>query len=52
MRSVLGVYEGGGYVAKGMFRPMIDCLMNTFRGEEFCPACEHAIIQMIEVYSE
>ncbi|MDD3638212.1 MAG: M64 family metallopeptidase [Bacteroidales bacterium] len=52
MRTVLGVYEGGGYVAKGMYRPMIDCLMHTFKGEEFCPACKHAIIQMIEVYSE
>jgi len=52
MKTVLGGYEGGGYVAKGMYRPMIDCLMHTFKGEEFCPACQHAIIQMIEVYSE
>lgn len=52
MISVLGVYEGGGYVAKGMFRPKMDCLMHTFKGETFCEACNHAIIRMIRFYSE
>ncbi len=52
MKNMLGVYEGGGYVAKGMYRPMMDCLMHTFKGEEFCPACSQAIIRMIELYSE
>jgi hypothetical protein len=52
MATVLGVYEGGGYVAKGMFRPKMDCLMHTFRQETFCEACNHAIIRMILFYSE
>jgi len=52
MISVLGVYEGGGYVAKGMFRPKMDCLMHTFKDETFCEACNHAIIRMIRFYSE
>jgi len=52
MTAVLGVYEGGGYVAKGMFRPKMDCLMHTFKGETFCEACNRAIIRMILFYSE
>jgi len=52
MTAVLGVYEGGGYVAKGMFRPKMDCLMHTFKEEIFCGACNRAIIRMIRFYSE
>lgn len=48
----LGVYEGGGYVAKGVYRPRRDCLMNSFQKEVFCAACEEAIIEMILFYSE
>ncbi len=47
----LGVYEGGGYVAKGIYRPTTDCLMNTFAGKEFCPVCKRAIQQMIKYYT-
>jgi len=52
MKSVVGVFEGGGYVAKGMFRPKMDCLMHTFKEEKFCEVCESAIIRMIRFYSE
>lgn len=48
----LGVFEGGGYVAKGMYRPAYDCLMKTFRGNSFCGACKEAIQTMIDFYSE
>ncbi|MDZ7743046.1 MAG: M64 family metallopeptidase [Bacteroidota bacterium] len=50
--DVLGVFEGGGYTAKGVFRPSYDCLMHTFRGSVFCRACERAIQQMIDFYAE
>lgn len=43
----VGVYEGGGYVAKGLFRPMIDCRMHT-NGAVFCPVCSEAIEKMID----
>lgn len=49
---VVGVFEGGGYSAKGVYRPMIDCLMHTFRGAHFCPVCTRAIEQMINFYSQ
>ena len=46
-----GAFEGGGYVAKGMYRPRHDCLMKTFKGDAFCPICEKAIQEMIDFYS-
>ena len=48
----LGVFEGAGYSAKGIYRPSYDCLMRTFKGDVFCGACQHAIIMMIENYRE
>jgi hypothetical protein len=48
----VGVYEGGGYVAKGVYRPMQDCLMKTFDDNKFCPVCTKAIENMIDFYTE
>lgn len=45
--ETLGVYEGGGYVARGVFRPMIDCRMHT-NDATFCPVCSEAIEKMID----
>ena len=47
----LGVFEGGGYSAKGIYRPADDCLMNSFKGKKFCGACNEAIINMINFYT-
>jgi hypothetical protein len=44
--NVVGVYEGGGYVARGVFRPMIDCRMHT-NDAAFCPVCSAALEKMI-----
>jgi len=49
---VTGVFEGGGYVSKGMYRPARDCLMHTFRGNEFCEVCIEATVKMIRFYSD
>ena len=48
----VGVYEGAGYVAKGVYRPSPDCLMRTFKGDKFCPVCEAAIQKMIDFYTK
>ena len=45
--STIGVYEGGGYVAKDVFRPMIDCRMHT-NDATFCPVCADAVLHMIK----
>lgn len=45
----LGVYEGGGYVSKGVYRPWPNCLMNNLhRIDEFCPVCDWAIREQIK----
>jgi len=51
-QDVVGAFEGGGYIAKGVYRPKQDCMMKTFKGSEFCEACQEAIIKMILFYSE
>ena len=50
--NTVGVYEGAGYQKEDIYRPMIDCLMNTFNGDKFCPVCERAIERMIKYYTE
>lgn len=47
----VGVYEGGGYSAKGIYRPAIDCRMKTNTATEFCPACQKALERMINFYT-
>lgn len=46
-----GVFEGAGYMEKGVYRPYIDCSMNLVRFNNFCPVCQRAIREMIEYYS-
>jgi hypothetical protein len=50
--NVVGVFEGGGYASKGIYRPEHDCLMNTFKVDKFCPVCEGAIQKMIDFYTK
>lgn len=50
--DVTGVFEGGGYSAKGIYRPSRDCLMHTFKGNVFCAACNEAILKMIDFYTQ
>ena len=45
----LGVYEGGGYVNKGVYRPLPNCLMNNLHTIDiFCPVCSQAIRKQID----
>lgn len=48
----VGVYEGGGYMAKGVYRPMIDCTMKSVKYNYFCPVCRKAIQNMIDFYTK
>ena len=50
--KTVGVFEGGGYMAKGVYRPYIDCRMNTNEASGFCPVCQRAISRMIEYYTK
>ncbi|TRZ64608.1 peptidase M64 [bacterium] len=48
----VGAFEGGGYVEKGIYRPMFDCTMKSRKRDGFCPVCKKAIDDMIKFYSE
>jgi hypothetical protein len=48
----VGAFEGAGYSAKGLYRPMVDCLMFTKGAKPFCKVCEQAVLRVIEHYSE
>lgn len=48
----IGVYEGAGYVSKGLYRPRPYCLMNSFNVDDFCPACLRAIQKQIDFYTK
>lgn len=47
----LGVYEGGGYQSKGVYRPVQECRMKVNAAPGFCPVCERAIKRMIEYHT-
>lgn len=51
-KNKVGAFEGGGYVAKGIYRPMMDCIMRSNSAEKFCVVCENAIQEMIDFYSK
>ena len=47
-KDLIGLFEGAGYVEKGVYRPRNECSMKSVRNNDFCPVCERAIIQMID----
>lgn len=47
----VGVYEGGGYSAKGIYRPAVNCRMRDNQAADFCPVCQRAIRRLIEFYT-
>jgi hypothetical protein len=48
----VGVFEGAGYLSKGMYRPMLDCIMFQKGDQEFCKVCQEAISDVIKHFSE
>lgn len=48
----VGAFEGAGYVATGMYRPMLDCIMFSKGNKPFCDVCKAHILKVIEQYSE
>lgn len=51
-KGKVGVFEGGGYTAKGIYRPYLDCSMNVVIPNNFCPVCKRAIERRVGFYSE
>ena len=50
--EVVGAYEGAGYSLKGVYRPYPDCRMRSNQHKDFCPACQKALRDLINFYTE
>lgn len=51
-KSRIGVFEGGGYVAKGVYRPTFNSIMNSFTSNEFNTVCKQVLEKVINFYAE
>jgi hypothetical protein len=51
-KKTVGVFEGGGYMSKGIYSPMEDCVMKSNVSKGFCPVCTEAIKQAIKFYTD
>ena len=47
----IGVFEGGGYQSKGVYRPCQECRMKINEVEHFCPVCTRAIRRITDFYT-
>ncbi|MDC1105142.1 M64 family metallopeptidase [Prolixibacteraceae bacterium] len=47
-KKTLGVFEGGGYMKKGVYSPRQDCRMKTNTSKGFCDVCQKSIARIIE----
>lgn len=48
----IGVYEGGGYQSKGVYRAFQECRMKINEAPAFCEVCRDAIAGIIKFYTE
>jgi len=48
----IGVFEGGGYMAKGIYSSTMDCRMKSNKPNYFCPVCQQAILKAIQRCTE
>ena len=47
----IGVFEGGGYQSKGVYRPAQECRMKINEEENFCPVCARALVRITDFYT-
>ena len=48
----VGAFEGAGYAATGLYRPMLDCIMFSKGAKPFCKVCQQALLRVIERYAD
>lgn len=49
-KDKVGVFEGGGYLPKDIYRPIDHCMMRDYA--PFCPACSRATLRMINFLTD
>ncbi len=47
----VGVFEGGGYQSRGVYRPAQECRMKINEVEHFCPVCSRALVRITDFYT-
>ena len=47
----VGVFEGGGYQSKGVYRPAQECRMKVNEVTDLCPVCSRAIQRITDFYT-
>jgi len=50
--NVIGVFEGAGYVSKGVYRPTYDSIMRTLKADGFNLVCRKTLEKVIQFYAE
>jgi hypothetical protein len=48
----VGAFEGAGYTPKGLYRPMVDCIMFSRGDKPFCQVCQRSLDDMIDRYAQ
>ncbi len=51
-KNQTGVFEGGGYVSKGVFRSAVNCRMKSNEAKGFCEVCSDAGDKMIKFLTQ
>lgn len=46
----VGLFEGGGYVSKGIYSPVMDCNMKSNNPDDYCPVCQRAVEARLKYY--
>ncbi len=46
----IGVYEGAGYSSKGVYRPVMHCMMRDYA--PFCPVCSQRLESVFQLYTK
>ena len=49
-KGLVGAFEGGGYMAEGIYRSSQNCIMFT-RTTDFCVVCAEAIEKVVDEYA-
>ena len=50
--GIVGAFEGAGYSSKGLYRPMINCIMFTIGKKPYCTVCRSSVEKMIRYYTD
>lgn len=51
-KGKVGLFEGAGYLSRGMYRPALDCKMFSLNPVDFDPVCAEAIERMMNMYTK